>query len=131
MALLRRDALGTRVWNGWEGTLAALRKFVRPGGIVVTGEPFWKQEPPAEYHAHSAASDLTLLWMTESSLTAWDRYETLQGANVDRFAREHPDHPDLEEIRRVREKADSIYFRWGRDCCGFAIWAFRVAGEAG
>jgi len=136
------------IWNGWAGTLAALRKFVRPGGIIVTGEPFWKEDPPieyleaeglkpdefptlAEYHSHAVASGLTLLWMTESSLTAWDRYETLQGANVDRFAREHPDHPDLDEIRRMRAKSDSIYFRWGRDHCGFAIWAFRVGGEDG
>ncbi|MHC4953294.1 MAG: SAM-dependent methyltransferase [Planctomycetota bacterium] len=137
------------IWNGWAMTLAAVRAFTRPGGIVVTGEPFWKGEPPPEYleaeglqrdqyptltayHEHAVKSGLRLLWMTESSQSAWDRYETLQGANLDRFAREQPDHPDLDEIRRRRAKIDEIYFRWSREHCGFAIWAFRnpLPGEA-
>ncbi|MHC4957652.1 MAG: SAM-dependent methyltransferase [Planctomycetota bacterium] len=135
------------IWNGWEGTLAALRGLVKPGGVIIAGEPFWKGDPPAEYleadgltrdmfpalaeyHAHAVDSGLALLWMTESTPTAWDRYEMLQAASADRFAREHPDHEDLAEIRKTRAKSDTVYLRWGREFCGFAIWAFRALEEA-
>jgi cyclopropane fatty-acyl-phospholipid synthase-like methyltransferase len=135
------------IWNGYAGTLAALRAFAKPGGVIVAGEPFWKGDPPAEYleadgltrdlfptmaeyHAHAVECGLRLLWMTESTPAAWDRYETLQAANADRFARANPDHPDLDEILRTRAKSDTNYFRWGREHCGFAIWAFRAPGPA-
>jgi SAM-dependent methyltransferase len=39
----------TFVWDGLDGTLAALMPAVRPGGYVVVGEPYWRSWPlPAE-----------------------------------------------------------------------------------
>ncbi|MHC4548399.1 MAG: SAM-dependent methyltransferase [Planctomycetota bacterium] len=133
------------IWNGFAGTLAALRGFARPGGLVVSGEPYWIAAPPDAYlraeglergQFHTLAGcrevaldgDLEPIWMRASSLEEWDRYEMLQAAAVDRFAREQPDHPDLPEIRTRRRKADEIYLRWGRQHCGFALWVFRCAG---
>ena len=40
-------------FGGHRGTLQYLAQAVRPGGVVVTGEPFWKKEPGAEYLASS------------------------------------------------------------------------------
>ena len=132
------------IWNGYAGTLEALRKLTAPGGLIVFGEPFWKQKPSDEYLAvdeditadmfttlaglreHALGTGLELVWMMESSLEDWDRYEMLQAAAVDRFGRENPDHPDLDEIRKRRAHADEVYLKWGRDSCGFAIWVFRV-----
>ena len=37
------------IWKGFKGTIKALRKFVKPGGLVVSGEPYWKQKPPKAY----------------------------------------------------------------------------------
>jgi cyclopropane fatty-acyl-phospholipid synthase-like methyltransferase len=38
------------IWKGYEGTLAALVERVRPGGLVLFGEPYWKVlSPPREY----------------------------------------------------------------------------------
>ena len=70
------------------------------------------------------------VWMRDSTLTEWDRYELQQAAAFDAWARENPDDPDLEEIRQRRRKANAIYLRWGRDVCGFAIWAFRIPQDA-
>jgi SAM-dependent methyltransferase len=131
------------IWNGFAGTLDALMNFVRPGGIVVSGEPFWSKEPPPEYcEAESLTADmfttlsgtleiardkgLELVWMQCSSKEDWDRYEMLQTASFDRFAREQPDHPDLEEIRAKLLPSKDAYLEWGRNCLGFAIWVFRV-----
>lgn len=131
------------IWDGYEGTIQALRDFVKPGGLVVSGEPFWLAEPCDEYleaegitreqfHTEwrcleiARKHGLSLLWMAGSSLEEWDNYELSQPAAVERFARENPDHPELAEIRAQRERADEIYLRWGRRTMGFANWVFRT-----
>jgi cyclopropane fatty-acyl-phospholipid synthase-like methyltransferase len=37
------------VYGGHRGTLQALQKMVKPGGLIAVGEPFWLQEPIEEY----------------------------------------------------------------------------------
>ena len=131
------------IWSGWEGTLDALVSFAKPGGLVVTGEPYWKQDPPAPYleaegltadqfpgldaYAEGIwARDLTLLWMRGSTVQEWDRYEMLQAAALDAFRRDDPAHEDLEAITARHIKDKRSYLRWGRDCLGFAFWVIRT-----
>ena len=100
------------IWSGYEGTLRALVGFVRPGGLVVSGEPFWMAPPTPEYcevagceaeqfhdldGCRAVAEDLGLevVWMRRSTGEEWDRYEMTQLVALDRFERENPDHPDL------------------------------------
>ena len=133
------------IWEGHAGTLRALTAHAKPGGIVVVGEPHWRSEPTPAYlaaegltreifhdlagcHAVAVEQGLTLLWMADASLQDWDRYEMLQNAALDAFAREHPDDPDLPDLVARRRAADQAYFTCGRDALGWAVWAFRVPG---
>ncbi len=130
------------IWKGHEGTLRALQRFVRPGGLIVNGEPYWRQDPPeaylrseglrrhefptlGEYYETLERLGLSLVWMRGVTEQEWDRYEMLQTASLDRFAREHPDDPDLDEIRKKLLPTKEAYFRWGRDALGFAFWVLR------
>jgi SAM-dependent methyltransferase len=132
------------IWDGFRGTLRALREFVKPGGLIVSAEPYWKQPPdPAYLEADGMTADqfttlegtweiakeegLSLVWMRGSSDQDWDRYETVQAASFDHFARQNPDHPDLAEIAERHHGSLDVYFRWGRQTIGFAFWVFRVA----
>ena len=136
------------IWDGWRGTLEALHRLAKPGGYVVLGEPWWIGEPSPEYLAFMgdqegvdretfASQDalvkgatglgLELCWMRGSTQQEWDRYEMLQMAALDRFAREEPGHSDLEEIRRRKRKDIEVYLKWGRGEFGFALWVFRKA----
>lgn len=134
------------IWGGHAGTLRALTGIVRPGGAVVTGEVYWKEPPPPAYldylradepetpevhdlaTCHRLALDqgLSLVWFAGSADAEWDRYELLQSAAVDEFARTHPDDPDLEELVAERRRHDAAYLAYGRRCLGWALWAFRV-----
>jgi SAM-dependent methyltransferase len=133
------------IWKGHEGTLRALASFAKPGGAVVTGEPYWKESAPEEYLAaediradefhdldgcRRVARDLglELIWMAGSTDAEWDEYEMRQCAAVDAFARAHPEDPDLPALRARRCAHDESYLRWGRRCLGWALWAFRVPG---
>ena len=40
---------GSWIFQGHKGTLEALSKMAKPGGLVLVGEPFWRQEPHADY----------------------------------------------------------------------------------
>jgi len=130
------------IYGGYEGTLKALRAMASPGGWVVVGEPYWRQEPAAGYleaigeerrsfgthYGNMMAGKqlgLELVYTVVSSQDDWDRYEGLQWYAARAWASEHPDDPDVEEVlKRVRENRES-YLRWGREMLGWAIYVFR------
>ncbi|MDA0676880.1 MAG: methyltransferase domain-containing protein, partial [Chloroflexi bacterium] len=85
----------TWVWNGYAGTIEALKSAVVPGGLIAIGEPFKMREPSPEYvaaepgfvptlvtHAGNIEialeHDLTPLYSIVSNSDDWDRYEGLQ-----------------------------------------------------
>jgi SAM-dependent methyltransferase len=133
------------IWGGHRGTLRALRRFTKPGGLVLVGEPYWRCEPDPAYLAAAelAAGDfstlqgnveiaaeegLTLLYALPSRDEDWDRYEMLQLRAAERWAIAHPDDADVAELlARARRGADA-YLRWGRDALGWSIYLFRVPG---
>jgi SAM-dependent methyltransferase len=131
------------IWHGFEGTLRALAGFVRPGGLVVSGEPYWMCDPtPAHCEAIGVAAEdfhdlhgcfevamrlgLRPVWARRSTGAEWDRYELDQLAAFDRFERANPDHPDLSELRQRHLDDRATYLRWGHREIGFAFWVFRT-----
>jgi SAM-dependent methyltransferase len=130
------------VYGGHRGTIAALTKMVRRGGLVVVGEPFWLHGPSEEYlreggmeredfgsHRDNVqvgeAAGLTCLYTIVSDHDDWDHYETLQWWAVDAYVRAHPDDPDVPELVERTQHLKEIYLRWGRDTLGWAIYVFR------
>jgi SAM-dependent methyltransferase len=128
-------------FGGHRGTLRALSRFVRPGGQVLAGEPFWRREPEPEYlaatgydrlsfagHAVNVAigveEGLTPLYTLVSSEDDFDRYEALQWRAVERYVRAHPDDPDVPELLARQRQERDTYLRWGRDTLGWALYLF-------
>jgi hypothetical protein len=54
--------------------------------------------------------------------------EMPQVAAVDRFARENPDDPDLDEIRDGVIRGKDVDLRWGRREMGYATLVLRTPG---
>jgi len=130
------------VFGGHARTLDVLSGMVSVDGWVVVGEPYWLQEPSAEYlaalgvtrdafgtHAGNAEAGgqraLELVHTIVSSKDDWDHYEGLQWYATAAYARRHPDDPDLPELLERVAKAKLAYLRWGRDTLGWAMYAFR------
>jgi SAM-dependent methyltransferase len=130
------------IFGGHRGTLRALARWTRPGGLVLVAEPFWRIPPAPDYLASqelraeelgSHASNLTdgvtegliPLFARAAEATEWDRYEGLQWHAAEEWARENPSDPDRVEIlRKVRENRDA-FLRWGRDTVGDGVYLFR------
>ena len=130
------------IYQNHAGTLKALKAMVRPGGLVLVGEPFWKNEPDPEYlkltgytrelcgsHTDNVKTGenmgLSFLYSLVSNQDDWDRYEGLQWQAAERYSAAHPDDPDLEALLRVSHIYRDSYLRWGRDCLGWALYLFR------
>jgi len=130
------------IWGGYRATLQALSLWTKPGGLVISGEPFWVDEPSAEYmeaidcprdlfgshreNVHTGEqAGLRFLHAIVSNRDDWDHYEGLHCYSADRYAREQPDDPDLPELlERVNREFD-YYLRWGREQLGWAVYIFR------
>jgi SAM-dependent methyltransferase len=130
------------IYGGHRETLQALKEMAAPGGWVIVGEPFWRQEPAAEhlqaigekrssYGTHSENArvgqelGLELVYTLVSDKDGWDRYEGLQWHAALSWAGENPKDPDVEEVlKRVRANREN-YLRWGRETFGWAVYVFK------
>ncbi len=132
------------VYGGYAQTLDALMGMVIPGGLIITGEPFWIKEPDPEYlrrtqirrgdFASGFGGNITVgeekglrcIYAMESGTDDWDNYEMLQWKSVYDYSVERPDDPDLPELmeRKWREKEN--YLRWERGVLGWGVYVFRL-----
>ncbi len=134
------------IWNGYAGTLQALSRWTKPGGIILSGEPFLIGAPPAEYfetedfepdtfgshvgNVHTGEQlGLRFLSAVVSSHDDWDRYEGYQSAAIERYAEANPEDPDAPEILRMSRRNRDIYLKWGRDHMGWAVYVFMKPGN--
>jgi ubiquinone/menaquinone biosynthesis C-methylase UbiE len=132
----------TQLFDDYRGAITALKELVRPGGLLLIGEPFWKRDPDPDYlevlnaprdayatHAGTVAigveAGLVPLYITASSEDEWDHYEGLYLRGIERHAVAHPEDPEVPQmLLRIRAWRDT-YLRWGRDTLGFGWYLFR------
>lgn len=130
------------IFGGFQKTLQRLAGFVRSGGYLLLGDGYWKQEPAPTYleafqatadelqtHAENVAAGIatgvTPLYAAVCNDDEWDRYEWLHLRNIERYAREMPDDPDVPALlERIRAWRD-IYLNGGRDTMGFGLYLFQ------
>lgn len=134
------------VFGGYRQTLQRLASMVGNGGWVISGEPYWRQEPPEDYlHAiESARADigthldnvragedvgLDLVYTCVSSKDDFDHYEALQWYSADFYSRAHPEDKDVPELLAKLRAGRNAYLQWGRNTLGWAIYVFRRPGH--
>jgi SAM-dependent methyltransferase len=130
------------IYGGHRGTIKALKEMAAQESWIVVGEPYWRQEPPAEYleaieeergnygtHYENVEVGhelgLEMVYTLVSNQDDWDIYEGLQWYAAQQWASEHPDDPDVEELLKRVRKNKEAYLRWGREVLGWAIYVFK------
>jgi len=132
----------TWIGDGVAGTIALLERSLRPGGLMLIGEPFWRMTPPDEQtvqgcHA-SSAGDHHLLpgllqefadlgWdvveMVLGDQGDWDRYFAAQWLNLRRWLDANPDDELHDTLRAELTAAPVRYARYLREYLGWGIFA--------
>jgi trans-aconitate methyltransferase len=136
-------AVGAGAGGGPVELLARLHALVRPGGLVLLGDGYWRRPPAAQYlDALGATADelpdlagmvtaaealgLVPLYAVTTSVEEFDRYEWRWALNGERYAAAHPDESGvgdfLEWIRNGRRR---YLVLGGRDTLGFGLFLFR------
>ncbi|HEY7003689.1 MAG TPA: methyltransferase domain-containing protein [Gaiellaceae bacterium] len=136
---------GVAFRGGVGGTLAVLSGYVAPGGKLLFGEGYWREEPSAEYLVAlgaareelrdyegtiQAAQDvgLELRQAVSSSVADWDAYEDAWARNGERYADEHEGDDGVAELREwIAAGRERYRDLGGRDTLGFALFLFERA----
>ncbi len=132
----------TWIGGGLGGTLDLLRPAVREGGLVVVGEPFFHEEPPAEAIsawgfgpddytslAGTAArirdAGFELVEMVLADQDSWDRYEAAHWPTILDWLAANPSDPDWGAMREMLDRDRATYLRWGRRYLGWGVFVCR------
>jgi SAM-dependent methyltransferase len=138
------NVAASHAFGTWEEALAGLVGLVRPGGMVLFGEGYWRREPPAAYleALGGATADelppglaelvaggerrgLRALQLVVASEDDFDRYEWRLIRNGERAAAQLGDDPDADQLRAWVEQARRrVLGEGGRDTLGFALILF-------
>jgi len=132
----------TWIGGGVAGTIELLAKSLRPGGIILIGEPYWLRLPPTEEVAQgcraSAIADFLLLPEFIASLDklgydvvemvladqdSWDRYEAAKWLTMRRWLAAHPGDDFAKEVRAELHSAAGRYAAYTREYLGWGVFA--------
>ena len=132
----------TWIGGGVVGTIGLLAKSLRPGGIILIGEPYWLKLPPTEDVARgcsaNSVSDFLLLpellasfgdlnydvvEMVLADQEGWDRYEAAKWLTMRRWLEANPDDDFAKEARDRLTLEPKRYAAYTREYLGWGVFA--------
>jgi len=132
----------TWIGGGVAGTIELLVRSLRPGGIILIGEPYWRQLPPTEdvakgCLAHAISDFLPLpelllsfgrlghdvVEMVLADQDGWDRYEAAKWLTMRRWLEANPDDELAEEVRAQLCSEPVRYATYTREYLGWGVFA--------
>jgi len=132
----------TWIAGGVAGTIELLAQSLRPGGIILIGEPYWRQLPPTEdvakgCLAHSISDFLPLpqllasfgrlgydvVEMVLADQDGWDRYEAAKWLTMRRWLEANPGDEIAKEVRAQLTSEPERYATYTREYLGWGVFA--------
>lgn len=132
----------TWIAGGVGGTIELLTRSLRAGGLILIGEPYWRQLPPTEDVARgclaNSLSDFLPLPDLLSSLgrlgcdvvemvladqDGWDRYEAAKWLTMRRWLEANPDDDLAGEVRAKLTTEPERYAAYTREYLGWGVFA--------
>ena len=132
----------TWIGGGVAGTIELLAKSLLPGGILLIGEPYWRQLPPTEEVAGEclagSISDFLMLpelvgsfgelgydvvEMVLADQEGWDRYEAAKWLTMRRWLAENPGDAFAKEVRALLTSEPRRHVTYTREYLGWGVFA--------
>ncbi|MFJ2987591.1 SAM-dependent methyltransferase [Collimonas sp. NPDC087041] len=131
----------SHAFGGFDACLDTSMKWLKPGGLLLVGEGYWKQPASDAYlavlgatrdelcgHAENAARGVArgfaMLRSATSNDDEWDDYEGTYCHAVMRYVASRPNDPDAEGFRKRIQDWHAAYLQWGRATLGFGYYLF-------
>ncbi len=137
----------TWIGGGVAGTVELLAQSLCAGGIILIGEPYWRQLPPTEEVAKgchaNAISDFLMLpellasfghlgydvvEMVLADQDGWDRYEAAKWLTMRRWLEANPDDELVTEVRAQLTSEPERYAAYTREYLGWGVFALMPRG---
>ncbi len=132
----------TWIAGGVVGTIELLSRSLRPGGIILIGEPYWRQLPPTDDVARGclarSIADFLLLpdllascgrlgcdvvEMVLAGQDGWDRYEAAKWLTMRRWLDANPDDECATDVRARLASEPARYAAYTREYLGWGVFA--------
>lgn len=132
----------TWIGGGVSGTVELLERSLLPGGIILIGEPYWRQPPSTDVIARGgltgSVSDFLLLpellasfgrygydvvEMVLADQECWDRYEAQRWFTMRRWLDANPDDEMAGEIRSKLDSEPGRHAAYTREYLGWGVFA--------
>lgn len=132
----------TWIGGGVAGTIELLTQSLRPGGIILIGEPYWRHLPPTEEVAKGCRAgsisdflmlpeliasfadlDFDVVEMVLADKDSWDRYEAAKWITMRRWLEANPDDSFAKDVRAELTTAPERYAAYTRQYLGWGVFA--------
>jgi len=132
----------TWIGDGVPGTVDLLRRSLRPGGMMLIGEPYWRREAAGQATIEaceaSAKDDFRplpelieqfgglgcdVVEMVLANQDGWDRYVAAQWLNIRRWLDDNPDDELADGMRTELTTAPARHTRYQREYLGWGVFA--------
>ncbi|MEW2396970.1 class I SAM-dependent methyltransferase [Streptomyces sp. NPDC046862] len=132
----------TWIGGGVPGTVELLGRSLRPGGLMLIGEPYWRREPLDQETieaCHAEREDdfrllpglieqfgelgYDVVEMVLADQDSWDRYRAAQWFNMRRWLDQNPDDELAAELRDELTVGPARYVRYEREYLGWGVFA--------
>lgn len=132
----------TWIGGGVVGTIELLEQSLRSGGIILIGEPYWRQLPPTEDVAKGGHADsisdfrklpellasfnhhgYDVVEMVLANQDDWDRYEAAKWLTMRRWLENNPEDDFAKEVRAQLSSEPQRYASYTRDYLGWGVFA--------
>jgi len=130
------------IGGGVAGTIELLARSLRPGGIILIGEPYWRQLPPTEEVAKGCLAESIADFLVLPELLAsfgelgydvvemvladpdgWDRYEAAKWLTMRRWLEANPGDELAGEVRAQLTAEPARYAAHTREYLGWGVFA--------
>lgn len=127
---------------GVAGTVELLGRSLRPGGLMLIGEPYWSRDVPDDEVAKACQAggrdDFVLLpelieqfgelgydvvEMVLADQDSWDRYQAAQWLSMRRWLDDNPDDELAAQVRAELTVEPARYTRYQREYLGWGVFA--------
>ncbi|MDD3717970.1 MAG: class I SAM-dependent methyltransferase [Actinomycetota bacterium] len=132
----------TWIAGGVTGTIELLAKSLRTGGIILVGEPYWRQLPPTEDVARGCLAgsisdfltlpgllasfgrlDYDVVEMVLADQDSWDRYDAAKWLTMRRWLEANPDDEFAKEVRDKLTTEPERYAAYTREYLSWGAFA--------
>ncbi|ECJ2545420.1 SAM-dependent methyltransferase [Salmonella enterica subsp. arizonae] len=132
----------TWIAGGFAGTVELLAQSLKPGGIMLIGEPYWRQLPATDEIAKACGVSSTTDFLTLPGLVSafdelgydvvemvladqegWDRYEAAKWLTMRRWLEANPDDDFAAEVRAELNIAPKRHVTYAREYFGWGVFA--------